>query len=182
MQHSTDLEKVDSVISTESTTEVRNFIEQLSESAQELADKGDWEALVTGLLPLQQIIADMRLLEKQVKDHIIETIPERKVAVPGVGIVERFRKTTRKNWDSEELLRFVVQKALVDQVTGEIPSSPVEAIDRVLTEIRACVPFTGSTAWRVGALRERGFDPDEWCDQDTEGYSLKFIRSDNQEK
>jgi hypothetical protein len=103
-------------------------------------------------------------------------MPERKVVVSGVGIVERKAKITRRNWDSEELLRKIVVNALVDQETGEIPSSPVEAVHQVVAEIRACVPFTGSTAWRVGALKERGYDPDEWCEENKDGYSIQFTR------
>lgn len=159
----------------------RAGIMSMMASAQEMAEAGDWESLIAGLAPLQSILSDMRFLENQVKQHILETMPDKRVSVQNVGTAERVKRVSRKNWDSDALLRNIVLEALVDQETGEIPSSPVEAVDQVIAEVRACVPFTGSTAWRVGALKERGYDPDEWCDQNLEDYSLKFTRSVSRE-
>jgi hypothetical protein len=161
---------------TTSVMATRLGIAQMVDDAKALAEAGDYEALIRGLEPLQQILGDLRILEHAVKNYIADTMPERKVVVSGVGIVERKAKITRRNWDSEELLRKIVVNALVDQETGEIPSSPVEAVHQVVAEIRACVPFTGSTAWRVGALKERGYDPDEWCEENKDGYSIQFTR------
>lgn len=165
----------------ESVSLLRAAIIDMMDSARQMAEAGDWESLMTGLAPLQSILADMRMLENQVKQHILETMPSKRVSVSGVGTAERMKRVTRKNWDSEELLRFVVLGALVDQETGEIPADPVVAVDRVLSEVRACVPFTGSTSWRVGALKDRGIDPDEWCDQNLEDYSLKFTRNKSED-
>jgi hypothetical protein len=155
---------------------LRVSIAEMVADAQSLAEAGDWETLVRGLEPLQQILGDLRILETDVKKYIAETMPERRVHVEGVGSVERKAKITRRNWDSEELLRKIVVGALVDPVTGEIPSSPSEAVEKVMLEVKACVPFTGSTGWRVAALKDRGFDPDEWCEQNMNGYSIVFTR------
>lgn len=159
--------------------ELRYALMLMSERADALAEAGDWEALITGLAPIQAVLGDLRQLEREVKAHIVDTMPERQVTVEGVGTVERVKKVTRRNWDSAELLRFIVNGALVDSETGEIPSSPVEAVERVMAEIYACAPFTGSTGWRVGALKERGIVVDEWCEENLEDYTLKFIRNDN---
>jgi hypothetical protein len=156
---------------------LRVAIGDMYEQAASLAEQDDWESLIRGLGPLQQILGDLRLLESRVKTYIADTMPERRVTVEGVGTVEKLKKVTRRNWDSDELLRKIVSRAIVDEETGEIPSSPLEAVDMVVNEIRACVPFTGSTGWRVGALRDRGFDPDEWCEENPDGYSIKFIRN-----
>jgi hypothetical protein len=157
--------------------ELRISIANMIDDAAALAENGDWESLIRGLGPLQEVLGDLRMLESSVKQYIADTLPERQVTVAGVGTVERLKKTTRRNWDSEELLRKIVVGALVDPETGEIPSSPMEAVDNVMAEVKACVPFTGSTSWRVGALRDRGFDPDEWCEQNTDGYTIKFLRT-----
>lgn len=175
----TEIEKIEGELASQETSAVyllRVGIADMMDDATELAKAGDWEALIRGLEPLQQVLSDLRLLESTVKQHIADTLPERMVTVEGVGTVERVSKTTRRNWDSEELLRKIVSMALVDPETGEIPSSPVEAVDKVIDEVRAVVPFTGSTGWRVGELRKRGIDPDEWCEEDRDGYSIKFIR------
>jgi len=156
--------------------QLRTAIADMIDDASSLAENGDWESLIRGLGPLQEVLGDLRILESSVKQYIADTIPERQVTVEGVGTVEKMKKTTRRNWDSEELLRKIVVTALIDPETGEIPSSPVEAVDKVMGEVKACVPFTGSTSWRVGALKERGYDPDEWCEQNTDGYTIKFLR------
>lgn len=155
---------------------LRMAIGEMVTDVQSLAEAGDWESLIRGLEPLQQILGDLKILETDVKKHIGETMPERRVHVEGVGSVEKKAKITRRNWDSEELLRKIVVGALVNPETGEIPSSPSGAVDKVMTEVRACVPFTGSTGWRVAALKDRGFDPDEWCEQNMNGYTIVFSR------
>jgi len=155
---------------------LRVAIADMVADARSLAESEDWESLIRGLEPLQQILSDLRILENDVKNYIAETMPERRVSVEGVGTVERKAKITRRNWDSDELLRKIVMGALLDPDTGEIPSSPLEAVDRVMGEVKACVPFTGSTGWRVGALKDRGIDPDEWCEENRDGYSIQFTR------
>jgi hypothetical protein len=156
--------------------QVREGITGLSDAAKELAEAGDWESLIKGLAPLQDILSDLRLLESEVKRHIADTMPEFRVSVEGVGTVERRKSITRRNWDSHELLRKVVMQALVDPVTGEIPNSAIEAVDQVMQSVQACLPITKSTGWRVNALRDRGFDPDEWCEQNLNGYTIQFNR------
>jgi hypothetical protein len=172
----TEIEKVNQAVDIQESDVVlaiRVAIAGMMDQIDQLAETGDWESLVRGLAPLRDVIGDLRIIQTKATNAIIDTMPERMVTVEGVGTVERLKKTTRKNWDSEELLRFVVRHALVDEETGEIPSSPMEAVDKVIREVRAVVPFTGSTGWRVGELKKRGIDPDEWCEQNTDGYSLK---------
>ena len=159
---------------------LRVGLAEMMDDAKALAEAGDWEGLIRGLEPLQQVLADLRLLESDVKRYIADTMPDRKVTVEGVGTVERKAKVTRKGWDSVELLRRLVGSALVDPDTGEIPDSPMEAADRILREVTACLPITGSTGWRVTALRDRGIDPDEWCTEERDGYSITFSRDRSQ--
>ena len=141
-----------------------------------LVEAGDWETLIRGLEPLQQVLGDLRIVEQQVKRGIADTMPERRVTVEGVGTVERKAKVSRKNWDSDELLRKLIARAILDSETGELPSSPIVAADLILQELRAVMPITGSLGWRVTALRERGIDPDEWCEQTQDGYTIQFSR------
>jgi len=155
---------------------LRVAIVRMMDDAAALVQAGDWEALVRGLEPLQQVLGDLRMLEQQVKRGIADTMPERRVTVEGVGTVERKAKTTRRNWDSDELLRKIISGAILDEQTGELPSSPMVAADLILQELRAVMPITGSLGWRVTALRERGIDPDEWCEQDRDGYTVSFLR------
>lgn len=155
---------------------LRVAIVRMMDEAAALVQAGDWEALIRGLEPLQQVLGDLRLLEQQVKRGIADTMPERRVSVEGVGTVERKAKVTRKGWDSDELLRKIIAGAILDEETGELPESPVVAADLILQELRAVLPITGSLGWRVTALRERGIDPDEWCTEDRDGYTISFMR------
>jgi hypothetical protein len=155
---------------------LREAIARMGDSVRLLAEQGDYESLVRGLEPLQQVIGDLRVIEHDAKRFIADTMPDRRVTVEGVGTVERRAKITRKNWDSDELLRKIVAAAVVNPETGEIPNSPMEAADRILQEIRACLPITGSLGWRLGALRERGYDPDEWCQEHRDGYTISLSK------
>jgi hypothetical protein len=178
-----DLERYDNNLTvpdhlpaTDPVRALRVAITGMADDAQTLAEQGDWEALIRGLEPLQQVLGDLRDLERDVKGYIADTMPESRVSVDGVGTVERKAQITRRNWQSDDLLALLVRRALVDETTGEIPSSPMEAVANVLREVKACVPFTGSTGWRVGALRDRGLTPDEWCDENLNGFTIKFTR------
>lgn len=155
---------------------LREAIGAMVDDVTALVEAGDWEALVRGLEPLQQVLGDLRLVEQQAKRGIAATMPDRRVTVDGVGTVERKARITRKNWDSDELLRKIIAGAILDEATGEVPSSPVVAADLILQELRAVMPITGSLGWRVTALRERGYDPDEWCEEDRDGFTISFTR------
>lgn len=159
---------------------LRVAIGAMMDDVAALVEAGDWEALIRGLEPLQQVLGDLRLIEQQVKRGIADTMPERRVTVEGVGTVERKAKVTRKNWDSDELLRKIIAVAILDRETGELPSSPMIAADLILQELRAVMPITGSLGWRVTALRERGFDPDEWCEEHRDGFTISFARDRSQ--
>jgi hypothetical protein len=162
---------------TDAVRALREAIAKITDDAKVLAEAGDYEGLIRGLEPLQQIIGDLRIVENDVRNFIADTMPERRVTIPGVGTVERRLKITRRNWDSEAILRRLIMQALVDPETGEIPNSPMEAVDKVIVEVKACAPFTGSMAWRTTALRERGFDLDEWCEEHRGGYTVTFSRN-----
>lgn len=155
---------------------LRDEIARMTEHAEALAEAGEWTELIVGLVPVQQVLGDLRELEKLVKQLIAKTIPEKRVTVEGVGTVERRKAATRKQWDSEELLRKIMVRALVDEQTGEVPSSPMVAVDIVMQEVLACVPITGSLGWRVTALKDRGFDPDEWCETTDNGWTVQVTR------
>lgn len=159
---------------------LRVAIGGMMDEVSALVEAGDWEALIRGLEPLQQVLGDLRLIEQQAKRGIADTMPERKVTVEGVGTVERKAKITRKGWDSDELLRKIIAGAILDEETGELPESPMVAADLILQELRAVLPITGSLGWRVGALRDRGIDPDEWCTEDRDGYTISFMRDRSQ--
>jgi len=140
-------------------------VADIREQVMALAEAGDWEGLVRGLVPMQQMLRELRDLESLVKQATAECLPSKRVTVEGVGTVERRAATQRKRWDSDELLRRLVFASLVDENTGEmVATDALDAAERVHAVVSDVLPITGSLGWRVGALRERGVDPDEWCE------------------
>lgn len=84
--------------------------------------------------------------------------------LPGVPPFEARRGAVRKKWQSDDLVRLLVRRGLDPAGTGEVTAAQVEAVERVVAELVACAPFTPSMGWRATALRERGLDPEEFCE------------------
>jgi hypothetical protein len=88
-----------------------------------------------------------------------------RVVVDGFGFVERHHKKSRTKWDRDALLSAVRDTRLVDPETGEvIDPTP---LDKVLHVWNLGAP-------RLGALKERGIDADEFCEtEERKGWQLK---------
>lgn len=97
--------------------------------------------------------------------------PEKRYEVPGVGLVEVSKRTKRTGWRHAELLPVLVARALderqLDEESGEYERE-ASAVARVLRE---CVSFG---AGKVTGLRARGIQPDEFCDETPDGYSVRL--------
>ena len=91
--------------------------------------------------------------------------PDKLLELPGLPVMERRRGSTRKQWDSDAVLSRVVRHSLDPEGTGEYPTDPLEAVDRVVTGIKAAAPITPSMGWRVTALRSfmENDELDEYC-------------------
>lgn len=72
----------------------------------------------------------------------------------------------RSKWDSEELLRLVKDSRIVDAETGEVKD------ETELDRIKDVYPLKGYNA-RIGKLRDRGIDPDEFCSSEFRGWTLE---------
>jgi hypothetical protein len=146
--------------------QLRDAIRHADATRQTLADAADWVTLAWGLDRLKTITAELRDLAKAIEADVANLLPG-KQTVPGLGTIELRHSTIRRNWDSTGLAKSLAARALVDPATGEMTSgTATEAAEAVLTELAACAPFTGSMGWRVGALRDRGYEVDEWCEVD----------------
>lgn len=125
----------------------------------ELAKAGDWNALSHGLVALQEFKKNLGALIYSIENDIHNTIPEKKMVVEGLGIIEKRTSTSRK-WDSELLINRIVRKYL-DNGTGEItPADVMELVDT----LKKVLPLTASLGWRTTALRDIGFEPDDYSD------------------
>lgn len=78
----------------------------------------------------------------------------------------------RTKWDNESLFRAVMDsRPPADPETGEIPE------ETPLDKVRACWPLSGSSV-RVGVLKERGIDADEFCQTRPDGFTLEVQKSE----
>ncbi len=125
--------------------------------------------LVENLLDTRERIQQLRDHERFLIDEIYDAAPQRKNET-AFGLVEVSKRRNRK-WDHEEATKHVVARALderaVDPDTGEIEPSWV-AVTRALREC------AGIGYWRVGALRDRGLDPDEFAETTSEAKSVSI--------
>lgn len=94
---------------------------------------------------------------------------DRKREVLGVGLVEVRKRTKRTGWRMDELIPVVVARALderkADEETGEIEREAV-AVARAMRE---CLSISTG---KVTGLRARGIQPDEFCLEEPDGYSV----------
>lgn len=144
---------------------LRQGIADMDAERAELAEEGDTESLLVGLSALQVLVRDLRTLAGQVETDASRLMGEqgrRSIAIDHVGLFERKRSTVRKNWQHADLAKAVLDRAWD---AGDI-THPAD----VVAELAACAGFS---YWRVGALKARGFEPDEWCEADDAHWSIK---------
>lgn len=131
------------------------FIDRAEADAKRLAEQGDLLGLGDGLERLRAIKRKLGDLERVVEDLTVPLMPRKFVIEDGLGMERKPGGIDRRNWQSEDLLRHLVGDQLVNPETGE----------NVYETLLACVPFTGSMQWRTGALKARGVDTADWCEE-----------------
>jgi hypothetical protein len=123
---------------------------------------GELQEHAEALARIRLLIGELRQMEADLTDAIAGQMTSQQTQV-GPWRLERRKGSTRKGWDSEGLLSELIRRARFDVETGE-QFSDAQTLAHLLSDLRACVPFTASLGWRAGPLRERGMDPDEWCE------------------
>lgn len=124
-----------------------------------LVEQGDWEALAHGITQLQDFKKNLSMLIETIELNINELLPEKKVVLPGVGIIEK-RTSSSKKWDSDALLNRIVRSCL-DNGTGEITPQDVM---RLIDTLKLVLPFTPSLGWRSTEIQKIGLDPKDYSD------------------
>jgi hypothetical protein len=130
------------------------------EHRSELAMSGDWESLLHGLVAFKKFKANLDILIRAIEDDVAANLPEKKMAVEGIGLVERKSATTRR-WDSEGLLQYMVRDVLDPERTGEVN---YDRMWDLIEALKKALPFTASLGWRVTALKELGMPVDNFCE------------------
>jgi hypothetical protein len=128
------------------------------------------DELVEALLDTRERIIQLREHEQFLVSEIHDAAPGRKTET-SFGLVEVSKRRNRR-WDHDELTKHVVSRALderhIDPDTGEVEPSWVV----VTRALRECA---GISYWRIGALRDRGLDPDEFAETTSEARSVRIL-------
>ena len=112
----------------------------------EIVTTGDVEELAATHLFLANARRELGDLCRQVEDRLVEVMPDDKLELPGLPVMERRHGYVRKHWDSEAIFNRLIAIGSLD-------------------DIKACLPLTGSLGWRVSGLRAVDIDPDEFCER-----------------
>lgn len=150
----------DSVVALDSTTSIQQDLLRADDRRRELVAAGDWTTLTYGLVELRKIKNDLDALVREVEENIASLLPEKKVVLENLGVIERRTASSRK-WDSEGLLRDLVRSTLDPDSTGEIH---VQNVLNLIDLLKKVLPLTGSLGWRVTPLREHGVAVDDYSE------------------
>jgi len=146
--------------------QLRHALAQVHAYLPQLA--GDIEAQVHGYQELEPLKKDIGTLMDDLKQMVLTEAGRDRHPHPDVDIRKSIKRT---EWASKDLLRHLI----INQWGGDMDLNPLQMVELMLEVLETCVPFTGSLAWRVGALKEYGVTPDEWCKAD-EGHLSVSIR------
>lgn len=134
---------------------------------------------VTNPEDVAHLLADLRDHKARVAEvfstvekHLLTLAGEKKLEVPGLGLVEIKRRTKRAKWQHDVLIPVIVARALdervFDPVTGEAEEREAMTVARALRE---CISFG---AGKVTGLRARGIDESEFCRVEPDGWAIQL--------
>jgi hypothetical protein len=134
-----------------------------------LAETDNVGDLAHVLASLRDLRGTLALLCDTAERRLAEVMTDRAVEVPGLGLIERHRKTSRKGWDNEALLRDLKPR-LVATEDGEPLDGP-----SVLERVQEVFRLSGNNA-RVTALRDYlGVKQlDEYAQEENLGWSVQI--------
>lgn len=144
------------------------MLRSLAVELDALADRHptEWEGLTYLRGVLRVLISDLRTVERKVEDLQAAAMPGYQADVEGVGRIKRHsgKGWARDRWAHDRLVARLGRHAVVT-ADGE-----VEQLDPVAAAIRgaAAVLECARVEWKLGALRDRGIDPEDYGER-TEG-------------
>lgn len=135
-------------------------------------DVCDFFVLADALIALRDLKATVAAAYAEVEALALSVMGDKKVEVPGVGLVESKKKAARSKWEHDDLFKHVVariadEELLTDPETGE-RRPPAAVAAEVVNRLRDVM----SPSWKVTGLRDLGIDETEFCNVRDDGYSL----------
>lgn len=139
----------------------------LATQAVMLASAGDVAALAALLHTVRQSRATLAFVESELETNLARIMPASTIAVAGVGVLERRAGKKRTSWDHTRLASLLAARVgdrRFDPATGEELSRPPAVLAQdVADELLACA---GLSYWKTGALKARGLDPGQFCEEE----------------
>lgn len=136
-------------------------------AAKEVQETEGVTLLAFLLSELRQAKHAVALVCDEAERRLVEQMTDRKVEIPGLGLVERKPKTARRQWDNDSLIQDLKPRLVVTD-DGEPLDGPA-----VLERVQEVFRLGGGNA-RVTVLRRLlGVDSlDEYCVEDFLGHSI----------
>jgi hypothetical protein len=148
----------------------REWLRQFRELAQTANTELELKDILQSWATLGELDKELRELRDQLATRAGDMMPEKTASVFG-ATVEKHRRTVRRSWAVDELLRVVLDSRLVDQTTGEIKEET--PLEKVLHVWRLPAP-------RLTALRERQIDFDQFVETERRpGWELRLHQGGN---
>lgn len=141
-----------------------------------LTDPDDVPDLARALCVLRDFRQDAATVAADCEQLMVGLMGERRVEVSGLGVFEARRRMKRTGWAEhmDDLVADVIATAETcgDDGEGVRDLSPLE----VARELRAAITFG---AGKVTRLRELGLEPDMYCRETPDGWSVQLPPRDH---
>lgn len=151
--------------------ELISAVGSFQDQAEWMADERDLQNLAVLLSTLVEARKTLNAVERDITPVIVELMGRQQVQV-GDFKLERFGGKVRRRWQSGSIFNELIARSNVSP-EGEVLDDAA-ARDRLIEAVRACVPLTGSLAWRTRALQSWGVDPDEYAESSPASFRVEI--------
>ena len=129
--------------------------------------------LARALAVVRDLKQDAATIYSEVEQRYLDALNDYgdRIEVPGLGLVETHRRTKRTGWDHDTLVTDVL-----DAAAG--PDRPVDDLTpwETAQALRKAISFGQG---KVTGLRDLGLQPDEYCQETPEGWSVQLPPRDH---
>lgn len=134
------------------------------------------DSLAILLAAIRDCRSDLAALYKRVEQQLLTEAGEKVFVVDGLGEVQINKKTIRRAWDWDDLVPAVISRVMDEKETLYDPESgellPYHQIGvNVARGLNRCIGFS---AGKTTGLRQIGLQPDEFCVEIPDGYTVKL--------
>ena len=151
-------------------TDTRDLTETIAavDLAVEGEDYPDLEEALICWAMIEEAARNVSRIRDELAKKLADEMIDKRVTVDGLGTFEKHGKRDRKKWDRDALLRDVLDTRIVDPNTGEVMDAT--PLDKVLHVWNLGTP-------RLTALRDRGLDPEDYCESEFAGFTIQLLKA-----